>query len=72
MSRRPRDQPTLPSPELSQSDPNLRAGSAFVLPNGTIFVFTGILPVAADADGLACILGHGEDQGDSLQKRCTW
>lgn len=33
--------------------------SAFVLPNGTIFVFTGILPVAADADGLACILGHG-------------
>lgn len=34
--------------------------NAFVLPNGTIFVFTGILPVAADADGLACVLGHGE------------
>ncbi|GAA5981170.1 hypothetical protein JCM10908_004006 [Rhodotorula pacifica] len=32
--------------------------NAFVLPNGTIFVFTGILPVAADADGLACVLGH--------------
>ncbi|GAA5955262.1 hypothetical protein JCM8115_001897 [Rhodotorula mucilaginosa] len=32
--------------------------NAFVLPNGTIFVFTGILPVAGDADGLACVLGH--------------
>ncbi|GAA5892112.1 hypothetical protein JCM6882_005698 [Rhodosporidiobolus microsporus] len=32
--------------------------NAFVLPNGAIFVFTGILPVAQDADGLAVVLGH--------------
>lgn len=34
--------------------------NAFVTPGGHIFVFTGILPVAKDADGLAVILGHGE------------
>lgn len=34
--------------------------NAFVLPGGKIFVFSGILPVAQDADGLAVILGHGE------------
>ena len=33
--------------------------SAFVLPNGSIFVFTGILSVANDEDSLACVLGHG-------------
>lgn len=33
--------------------------NAFVTPGGHIFVFTGILPVARDADGLAVILGHG-------------
>ncbi|GAA5828192.1 hypothetical protein JCM11251_002629 [Rhodosporidiobolus azoricus] len=32
--------------------------NAFVLPNGAIFVFTGILGVAQDADGLAVVLGH--------------
>ncbi|GAA5856215.1 hypothetical protein JCM8547_000824 [Rhodosporidiobolus lusitaniae] len=32
--------------------------NAFVLPNGHIFVFTGILDVAKDADGLAVVLGH--------------
>lgn len=32
--------------------------NAFVLPGGKIFVFTGILPIAQDADGLAVILGH--------------
>lgn len=37
--------------------------NAFVTPGGHIFVFTGILPVAKDADGLAVILGHGEWRG---------
>ncbi|GAA5972663.1 hypothetical protein JCM11641_002964 [Rhodosporidiobolus odoratus] len=32
--------------------------NAFVLPNGHIFVFTGILKVAQDADSLAAVLGH--------------
>ncbi|KDE06935.1 hypothetical protein MVLG_02822 [Microbotryum lychnidis-dioicae p1A1 Lamole] len=32
--------------------------NAFVLPGGKIFVFSGILPIARDADGLAVILGH--------------
>ncbi|GAA6046502.1 hypothetical protein JCM3770_006181 [Rhodotorula araucariae] len=32
--------------------------NAFVLPNGSIFVFTGIMSVAHDEDSLACVLGH--------------
>ncbi|KAI8902440.1 peptidase family M48-domain-containing protein, partial [Globomyces pollinis-pini] len=32
--------------------------NAFVLPGGKIFVFTGLLPIAQDADGLAAVLGH--------------
>jgi metalloendopeptidase OMA1, mitochondrial len=32
--------------------------NAFVLPTGTIFVFTGILPVMKDNDGIATVLGH--------------
>lgn len=40
------------------ADPETR--NAFVLPGGNIFVFSGILPIAQDADGLAVILGHGE------------
>ncbi|KAK4052910.1 metalloendopeptidase [Microbotryomycetes sp. JL221] len=32
--------------------------NAFVLPGGKIFVFSGILPIAQDEDGLAVILGH--------------
>ncbi len=28
-------------------------------PSGTVVVFTGILPVAKDEQGLAAILGHG-------------
>lgn len=32
--------------------------NAFVLPNGAIFVFTGILPVCANEDGLATVLAH--------------
>lgn len=38
---------------LKSRDPN-----AFVLPNGKIAVFTGILPVAKNEAGLAAILGH--------------
>ncbi|GAA5845019.1 hypothetical protein JCM3766R1_004850 [Sporobolomyces carnicolor] len=37
-------------------DDNTR--NAFVIPGGKIFVFSGILPVAKDEDGLAVILGH--------------
>lgn len=32
--------------------------NAFVLPNGRIFVYTGILPIAQSTTGLAVILGH--------------
>jgi metalloendopeptidase OMA1, mitochondrial len=32
--------------------------NAFCLPGGKVAVYTGILPVAANADGLAVILGH--------------
>lgn len=32
--------------------------NAFVLPNGKIFVNTGILPICKDEDGLATVLGH--------------
>jgi hypothetical protein len=32
--------------------------NAFVLPGGKIFVFTGILPVSANDDGLATVMGH--------------
>ncbi|KAJ3043378.1 hypothetical protein HDV00_005076 [Rhizophlyctis rosea] len=32
--------------------------NAFVLPGGKIFVFTGILPIVGDEDGLAAVLGH--------------
>ncbi|KAJ3147544.1 hypothetical protein HDU86_007942 [Geranomyces michiganensis] len=32
--------------------------NAFVLPGGKIFVFSGILPIAGDKDGLAAVLAH--------------
>lgn len=32
--------------------------NAFVLPGGKIFVFTGILPICQNSDGLATVLGH--------------
>ncbi|KAI9375205.1 peptidase family M48-domain-containing protein [Aspergillus egyptiacus] len=32
--------------------------NAFVLPGGKVFVFTGILPICRDEDGLAAVLGH--------------
>jgi metalloendopeptidase OMA1, mitochondrial len=32
--------------------------NAFVIPGGKIFVFTGILPVVDNEDGMAAVLGH--------------
>jgi len=31
---------------------------AFVMPGGKVFVFSGILPICRDEDGLAAVLGH--------------
>ncbi|RKP06411.1 peptidase family M48-domain-containing protein [Thamnocephalis sphaerospora] len=38
---------------VASSTPN-----AFVLPGGKIFVYTGILPIMRDEDGVAAVLGH--------------
>lgn len=38
---------------------SLRGSQAYFLPGGKIFVFTGILPVCKNDDGLASVLGHG-------------
>ncbi|PYH96758.1 putative mitochondrial inner membrane metallopeptidase Oma1 [Aspergillus ellipticus CBS 707.79] len=35
-----------------------REKNAFVLPGGKVFVYTGILPICKDDDGLAAVLGH--------------
>lgn len=35
-----------------------RTVNAFVLPGGKVFVFTGLLPIAGDENGLATVLGH--------------
>lgn len=40
--------------------------NAFVTSNGKIFVFSGILPICQDQDGLATVLGH--EVGRSLSK----
>ena len=32
--------------------------NAFVIPGGKVFVFSGLLPIAQDEDGLATVLGH--------------
>ncbi|KAF2714659.1 hypothetical protein K504DRAFT_469098 [Pleomassaria siparia CBS 279.74] len=32
--------------------------NAFVVPGGKVFVFTGILPLCKDEDGIAAVLGH--------------
>lgn len=32
--------------------------NAFVIPGGKVFVYSGILPIAKNDDGLAAILGH--------------
>ncbi|CEL05194.1 Putative Peptidase family M48 [Aspergillus calidoustus] len=37
-------------------DDNMK--NAFVLPGGKVFVYTGILPICKDEDGLAAVLGH--------------
>lgn len=37
------------------SDPNV---NAFCMPGGKVVVYTGILPIAQDDDGLAVIMGH--------------
>jgi metalloendopeptidase OMA1, mitochondrial len=37
-------------------EPNQR--NAFVIPGGKVFVFSGILPICKDEDGLAAVLGH--------------
>ncbi|KAK9417951.1 putative Peptidase family M48-domain-containing protein [Seiridium unicorne] len=37
-------------------DPN--QANAFVLPGGKVFVFSGIIPIARNEDGLAAVLGH--------------
>lgn len=46
--------------------------NAFVLPGGKIFVFTGILSVSANDDGLATVLGHEiAHQGELAFTRVT-
>ena len=35
-----------------------RQKNAFVLPGGKVFVYSGILPICKDEDGLAAVLGH--------------
>lgn len=35
-----------------------RQQNAFVMPGGKVFVFTGILPICEDENGLATVLGH--------------
>ena len=32
--------------------------NAFVMPGGKVFVFTGLIPICQDEDGLAVVLGH--------------
>lgn len=41
---------------------NDKQKNAFVLPNGKIFVYSGILPICQDQDGLATVLGHEVSQ----------
>ncbi|KAI0395446.1 peptidase family M48-domain-containing protein [Xylariaceae sp. FL0594] len=35
-----------------------RTANAFVLPGGKVFVFSGLIPIARNEDGLAAVLGH--------------
>lgn len=35
-----------------------RQANAFVLPGGKVFVYSGIIPIARNEDGLAAVLGH--------------
>lgn len=50
------EEPKLKLQVFVVDDPKVK--NAFVLPGGKIFVFTGILPVSANDDGLATVLGH--------------
>ena len=43
---------------IIQVDPTKVPPNAFILPNGKIFIFSSILPVCRDADGLATVLSH--------------
>lgn len=36
--------------------------TAFTPPGGKIFVFTGIIPIASNDDGLATVIGHGQSE----------
>src|SRR3989338_7173925 len=51
---------------------------AVVLPGGTVVVFTGILPVAADENGLATVLAHevahvvADHAGEKLTSSVVW
>lgn len=46
----------------TNADPELTSGAgqanAFVLPGGKVFVYSGIINVAGNEDGLAAVLGH--------------
>lgn len=35
-----------------------RNANAFVIPGGKVFVYTGMLPICKDEDGIAAVLGH--------------
>lgn len=41
-----------------QVDPNRVPPNAFILPNGKIFVFSSILPICQNDDGIATVLSH--------------
>lgn len=41
-----------------QVDPNKIPPNAFILPNGKIFIFSSILPICHNDDGLATVLSH--------------
>lgn len=43
---------------IIQVDPHKVPPNAFILPNGKIFVFSSILPICKNEDGLATVLSH--------------
>lgn len=43
---------------IIQVDPNEVPPNAFILPNGKIFIFSSILPICENEDGLATVLSH--------------
>lgn len=55
------------SPKIFMIDE--KTANAFVLPNGDIFVFTGIMPFAKDKDGLAAVLAHEVTKSSHQIKR---